>query len=114
VSDKTLASKAKGRAKLRRSQSQEKGIARDTGGRRTPGSGSQEHAKGDVKEDEWLIEAKQTVSPRYSLTLSTWRQIEVQAIRASRSPALVVEMAGRKLVVIDYNTFLSMRGNDHA
>ena len=38
------------------SDKQEKRVARRTGGRRQPGSGSQEHSKGDVKTDPILIE----------------------------------------------------------
>lgn len=99
---------AKTKAKLRRSQSQEKSIARDMGGRRTPGSGSQDHSKGDVKTEEFLVEAKQTISTSYSLKLATWRAIKHQAIRANKEPAMVIELAGVKLAVIDYNKFLTI------
>lgn len=100
---------AKGR--LRRSVAQEKGIARDIGGRRVAGSGNQPGLKGDVKDSRWLVEAKQTKGTRYSLTLLTWRTCETYAIKAGKEPVMVVEMAGRKLAVIDYNVWLALK--DH-
>ncbi len=94
--------------RLRRSVQQERGIAKDVGGRRVAGSGNQPGNKGDVDADRWRIEAKQTVKPSYSLKLAEWRKIETAAIRASKSPVMIVEMAGRKLAVIDYNDWLAL------
>lgn len=89
--------------------SQEKRIAKETGGRRVAGSGSQPGYKGDVKDPGWLIEAKQTVKARFPLTLQLWRKIEAEAFRASKTPAMVIEMAGRSLVVISYDDWLMLR-----
>lgn len=96
--------------KIRSSVRQEKRIAKDVGGRRTAASGALPGLKGDVKADDWLIEAKQTQSVRYSLTLAVWRKIEREAILSGRKPALVIEMAGRQVVCVDYNDWLAMRG----
>jgi hypothetical protein len=98
--------------KLRASRQQERLIAAGRGGRVVAGSGNQPSSKGDVKERQWLGEAKITVSPRYSLTLSTWRTIESQAFASCREPYLVIEMAGRKLVVIRYETFEAALGEE--
>ena len=98
--------------KLRASVAQEKQIARDVGGRRVAGSGSMPGNKGDVKEDEWLIEAKMTVSGRYSLTLQTWRKIEREAAVKGKRPVIIVKIAGRSLAVIDYHDFLALKGGD--
>jgi hypothetical protein len=95
--------------KLRSSVRQEARIAKHTGGRRVAGSGNQVANKGDVKATGWRIEAKQTVTPRYSLNLKTWRAIEQQAIMSSCEPALVIEMAGRTVVVVDYQWWLANR-----
>lgn len=95
--------------KLRSSVNQEKRVARLMGGRRVAGSGNQPGNKGDVVDDEWLTEAKQTVKPRYSLALLTWRKIEREAIAKGRRPVLIVEMAGRTLAVIDMDDFLTLR-----
>jgi len=94
---------------IRSSVLQEKRIARDTGGRRVAGSGSQPGNKSDVTAGKWRVEAKQTTSSRYSLTLAVWRKIEMEAFRAGQEPVLVVEISGRKLAVLDYQMWLGLR-----
>ena len=112
------------KASSRKSLRQEREIATDARGRRVAGSGNQPGNKGDVRvagapwaipgqstsDLGWLVEAKCTDSPRYSLSLKVWRKIESEAIRACKEPALVVEVAGRKLVVVSYDAWLAMRG----
>lgn len=88
---------------------QEKRIAEDIAGRRVSGSGALTGMKGDVTEQTFLIEAKQTKAPRFSITLPLWRKIFGEAARASKLPAMVIEMAGRKVVVIDYDDFLAIK-----
>jgi hypothetical protein len=98
--------------KLRHSVQQEKRIARTTAATRTAGSGNQPAVgqKGDVKQERWLIEAKRTDNSRlsYSLKLSDWRKIECAAMRAAKEAAMVIEIGGRSLVVIDYQAFLTL------
>lgn len=65
--------------------------------------------KGDVRATLWLVEAKQTRTSRYNLTLAVWRKIEREAMRASKEPALMIDMAGRNLVVISEATFLALQ-----
>lgn len=98
-------------ALLRLSKRQENAIARKLLGRRIAGSGSMPGNKGDVRTQRWLIEAKQTQGGRFNLTLKLWRKIEGEAISASKEPAMVIEMSGRSLVVIDYNTFVAMQSS---
>lgn len=93
---------------LRKSQRQEKRIARDGVGRVQPGSGNQPGRKGDVKLDHWLVEAKSTKGVSTTVKLSTWRKIEAEAIRDCKEPALQLDIAGRKLVVISYDAWLAM------
>lgn len=93
------------------SKRQEQGIARDMGGRRVAGSGSLPSNKGDVKAEHFLIEAKQTRGVRFSLTLALWRKIYAEATKTGKRPAMVIEMAGRKVAVIDYDDFLAMQGH---
>lgn len=97
--------------RLKQSVAQEKRIARDTGARRVAGSGSQPGNKGDVKGEGWLIEAKRTNTSGYRLDIKTWRKIEREALRTVREPAMVIEIAGRQLVVISYDTWLSLKGD---
>lgn len=102
----------KDKNRLRRAAGTERAVAKASGGRRTAGSGNQETAsqKADVSEDQWLIEVKDAKGPRFSLTLLTWRTIEGQAIRAAKEPAMVLNLAGRKLAVISFDTFLALKG----
>jgi hypothetical protein len=95
--------------RLRSSVNQEKAIAKDIGGRRVAGSGSQQWNKGDVKHKTWLVEAKQTVTGRFTISNGLWRKIEREAIRSGREPVIIIEMAGRKLALVDYNAFLAMK-----
>lgn len=95
-------------SRLRRSVRQERQIARDTGGRRTAGSGNQPGHKGDVRAGHgWLVEAKTTLAVRYTLRLSDWRKIEREALQARKTPAMQIEVAGRMLVVVSYDDWLS-------
>lgn len=96
---------------LRRSRQQEKRIARETGGRTIAGSGSTPSDKGDVKDGEWLTEAKTTTKVAFRLTLSDWRKIEKQAMRVGKEPAMQLDISGRHLVVIDYNTWLRLKAD---
>lgn len=98
--------------KLRASVRQEKKIAKDIGGRRVAGSGSLPGMKGDVTSSRWLVEAKQTVTQRFSLTLRLWRKIEGEAVSKGKLPVMLIEMSGRTLAVIDYNDFLAIRDID--
>lgn len=97
------------RQRLRNSARQEHKIAIQMGGRRVAGSGSQPGNKGDVKAERWLVEAKQTKGARFTLTIGLWRKIFSEAVRASREPAMVIELSGRSLAVIDYQTFLALK-----
>lgn len=95
--------------RIRSSVQQERRIAKAVGGHRVAASGALPGAKGDVKTAEWLIEAKQTIRSRYSLTLAVWRKIEREALEKGKKPALIVEMAGRSVAVIDLNDWLELQ-----
>jgi len=91
--------------RIRRSVRQERRIARDVGGRRVAGSGSMPGNKGDVAAPGYLLEAKYTDKASYSLKLAIWRKIECEAIRAGCEPGLIIEIMGRRLIVLDYNAW---------
>jgi len=93
---------------MRRSVRQERKIAREAGGRRTAGSGNQPGNKGDVRTDRWLVEAKTTTAKGYTVTMATWRKIELEAHRKLLEPALIIEIDGRQLVIVDYHAWLSL------
>jgi hypothetical protein len=64
----------------KRSQQHEKSLAAKTGGRRTPGSGSQWFAKGDVRTDHLLIEAKYTGKRQITIKAEVLEKISEEAI----------------------------------
>lgn len=95
----------------KRSVAQEKKIATQMpGGRRVAGSGSLPGNKGDVKARLWLVEAKMTKRPSFTLTLGLWRKIEIEALKSSgyKRPVMQLELAGRKLAVLDWNDYLGL------
>ena len=95
---------------LQRSQRQEKSIAKDVGGQRVAGSGMLPSQKGDVRALAWLIEAKTTKAKSYTLKLATLVKIEKEAIIAKKHPALQVDLAGRRYVVLEYELFKLVAG----
>lgn len=74
-----------------RSRAQERRVAKDTGGRRQPGSGSSRRAPGDVKSDDELIEVKFTDKPSYRLVEEVWQKVKRDALTHGREPAMIVE-----------------------
>lgn len=78
-------------------------LAKILGGRRQPGSGSSDYAKGDVKQGEsvagfqsksFLIEAKQTIHASLRIEGKWLAKITREAAQAGREPALEFEIHG--------------------
>jgi uncharacterized Fe-S cluster-containing protein len=59
--------------------------------------------KGDVLSPSWLVEAKDTKGTSYTLKLATLRKIEAEALKRRRHPCLVVDIAGRRYVVMGFD-----------
>jgi hypothetical protein len=94
-----------------RSQDNERKVARIFKGRIQPASGALPIAskKGDVKSDQFLVEAKVTKHGSYALRLKTWNKINAEAWNNSRHPAMCIEFSdGTKLVVLSATTFQQM------
>jgi hypothetical protein len=73
-------------------RAQEERIAARIGGRRVPGSGASPYARGDVKEDRYLVEAKQTAKDSMRVTWAWLAKITRQAVGIGRVPALAIEL----------------------
>ncbi len=85
----------------KRSQKQEKSVAKDFNAKVTVASGALWGAKGDVRNDKFLIECKTTSKSWYSLTAKTWEKIEQEAIRDHmRIPLMVIDLEDRDRVVV--------------
>jgi hypothetical protein len=74
------------------SRRQEERIAEVTGGRRVPGSGASLYARGDVKDDQYLWECKQTKHASLRVTWDWLAKITRQALAAGKRPALAIEL----------------------
>lgn len=86
----------------KKSQKQEKTVAKNLNGRVTPASGALWGAKGDVRTDVFLIECKTTGKSSYSLKASIWNKIRDEAIADGlRLPLMVISVAGNEFAVIE-------------
>lgn len=73
---------------------QENRVARVTGGRRVPGSGSSPYAKGDVRLSSFLVECKKTEKASISITHKWLEKITQEAEALGKEPALAIEIQG--------------------
>lgn len=81
----------------KKSQLQEKSVAKDLNARTVVASGALWGSKGDVRHDNLLVECKTTEKSYYSLTLSVWEKIEKEAIKDGlRVPVMCIDIKGGK------------------
>lgn len=77
----------------RRSQKQEKSVAKKFNARLTAASGALWGMKGDVRSDRFLIECKTTEKDFYTLTAKVWEKIQEEAIQDHmRTPLMVIDL----------------------
>lgn len=87
----------------KRSQTQEKSVAKDFDARPTAASGALWGLKGDVRNGKFLIECKTTEKTFYSITTEVWEKIEKEAISDHmRTPLLVIDLQDKDRFVV-YN-----------
>ena len=85
----------------KRSQLQEKAVAKDFNAKVTVASGALWGMKADVRNDKFLIECKTTEKDYYSLTSKVWEKIEQEAIKDHlRIPLMVIDLDDRDRVVV--------------
>lgn len=91
----------------RRSQKQEKSVAKDMGASVVVASGALWSAKGDVRSDKFLIECKTTKKDYYSITTRVWEKISLEADKDGvRIPLLFVDLEDRvRYVIFNPNDF---------
>jgi hypothetical protein len=95
----------------KRSRRQEKFLAKRFSGRVQPASGALSHAKGDVKTDDQLFEAKTTGLKSYSIKVETMDKIAMEAVGTGRRPALHIRFERERkdyvvLTLDDYEALL--------
>ena len=95
------------------STKQEKKIAKQVNGRRTPNSGATLHIKGDVTTDNWLFEAKTKMEESQSFTIKrAWidKNKEEAFAMGKDYNALVIDFGdGKQFYLVDSKTFLRMK-----
>lgn len=85
----------------KKSQLQEKRVAKEISGRPVVASGALWSRKGDVRNNDFLIECKYTDTPFYSLTFNTWDKINREAIKDGlRIPVMSIEIQSTTLAVL--------------
>lgn len=81
----------------KKSQKQEKQVAKEVEGKTTIASGALYFQKADVRNDVYLIECKTTSKFYYSLTLATWEKINKEAIKDGlRVPVMCIDLEDGK------------------
>lgn len=100
---------------IKQSQKQEKRIAKDVGGARVAGSGSKWYAKGDVRSDGFLVEAKTTGNKSFPVTQKVLEKISLEAVKTGRIPVLAVEFTGgekrEQFALLSWSDFLYLMEN---
>jgi hypothetical protein len=81
-------------------EAQEKRIVKRTGGRRQPGSGSGWLHQNDVKDDEYLREAKYGAK-MVTIKGEDWEKVRRNAILSGRRPTMHIQIGKRHLILHD-------------
>lgn len=85
----------------KRSQKQEKSVAKDFNAKTVVASGALWGAKGDVRSDKFLIECKTTEKGYYSLKASVWEKISEEALKdRGRIPLMIVDVKDKDRLVV--------------
>ncbi len=86
----------------KKSQKQEKRVAKELNARTVVASGALWGSKGDVKSDSYLVECKTTEKDFYSLTFKVWDKIRTEAIKDGlRVPLMCIEVQGKSYAIIE-------------
>lgn len=90
-----------------KSQKQEARIAKSCCGRVQAASGALDCAKGDVRNDKFLIECKTTDKDYFVLTKKVWDKIEQEAVKDGlRIPVIVYEIGDKEFAFLNaWNLF---------
>lgn len=86
----------------------EENLSRRLGLRKQPGSGNMEGAKGDLKGQEFLVEAKATENKTMSVELSWLHKIKYEARDAGKLPALSISFVTKNGKPKKYGSWIMM------
>ena len=100
-----LPTKARLQSQNKRARRREECAGEDIGGKRVAGSGSQE-AKGDARNDCWMVEDKHTSGKTYTLSRATLSKAVGQASKTGRNAVIRVGLAdGTELAICLWSDF---------
>jgi len=92
------------------SQKQEKDLAKTLGGKTVAASGAFWSRKGDVRSDQYLVEAKFTAAQSYSLKAADLEKLRKQAIMDDRVPLFVVQLNNKNYMILGEDDWLELTG----
>ncbi|SRR6266540_2661805 len=94
-----------------RHQRQEQRLGKSQGGKSHPASGRLWRWKRDGRLFDFLIEARDTESGAYSVSLKEWKTIEKEAHMTPPGllPAIQIDIQDTSLIVIDLHIFTEMK-----
>lgn len=93
--------------KKKKSKKQEERIAKDIGGKTVVASGALWGAKADVRNDNYLVEAKYTDTNHYTLNVKTWNKIAKEAIKDGlRVPVMCISIKNKDYAILTVDDFL--------
>ena len=86
-----MTTRAKKRVEIGRAgRSSESRLSKTLGGRLTPASGALEGAKGDIKLEDFILEAKSTTRDSFSVSYSQLAKIKAESLSSDKAPGLTV------------------------
>lgn len=94
------------------SRRQERRLAKELGGRTTPGSGSGS-IKGDVHTRGEMVEAKTTAKSQYTLKLVDLKKLENEARLANKRPVFVIQIEDTSSVFLFHNEWVLIPKQDY-
>lgn len=97
---------------MKKWEAKEEKDKKDFGGYRQRGSGNFWSRPGDIKTDKFLIEAKQTEKPSYSLNKKTLKKLYEEALFSYRIPILSILLQDTEFVVLWKDDFLNLIKKD--
>lgn len=85
----------------KRSQKQEKSVAKEFNARVTLASGALWFSKSDVRSEKFLIECKTTQKGFYTITNKVWEKVDNEALKdGMRTPLLIVDLHDTERYVV--------------
>lgn len=98
--------------RLKKSQNQEKRVAKKTGGSRNAGSGNGWQRKNDVRSgghEGMLWEMKRTDKKQITIKAEDLESLRKEAWKEGRTPLFHIELNGRSYVMMEEYDFLEMQ-----